>query len=140
MEPSRHGRQELKPDRARPHWAWLCAIVCIPQIACIHGPRPLMDDAAPVPQAAHPGHTHVVQSGETLYRIAQHEGVSAEALAAENGIDDPATLEVGRRSSSPEAAAPGAASIVPLPSSSGASRSRGATRAATRACSGPCAA
>jgi len=117
VEPSRHGRQELKPDRARPHWAWLCAIVCIPQIACIHGPRPLMDDAAPVPQAAHPGHTHLVQPGETLYRIAQREGVTAEALAAENGIDDPAALEVGRTLFVPEAVA--AASIVPIPSSGG---------------------
>ena len=76
-------------------WAWVCAIALVSQLACIHGPR-LGEEAPLVPQATQAGHTHVVQPGENLYRIALHEGVTAEALAAENGIDDPAALEVGR--------------------------------------------
>ena len=39
---------------------------------------------------------HVVATGETLYRVAKAYGVSPEALAAKNGIEDPRTLAVGQ--------------------------------------------
>ena len=40
--------------------------------------------------------THVVRYGETLYRIAQHYGVSTASLMSANHIDDPASLRVGQ--------------------------------------------
>lgn len=39
---------------------------------------------------------HRVASGETLYRIAKQYGLSPEALARANGIDDPRSLVVGQ--------------------------------------------
>jgi hypothetical protein len=42
------------------------------------------------------GRRHVVAPGETLYRVAKAYGVSPEALAAKNGIEDPRTLAVGQ--------------------------------------------
>jgi murein DD-endopeptidase MepM/ murein hydrolase activator NlpD len=42
------------------------------------------------------GVIHVVEPGQTLWRIAKVYGVSLDALAAANGIVDPTTLEVGR--------------------------------------------
>ena len=40
--------------------------------------------------------THTVQSGETLYRIANRFGVSVGRLMSANGIADPKTLRVGQ--------------------------------------------
>jgi murein DD-endopeptidase MepM/ murein hydrolase activator NlpD len=42
------------------------------------------------------GRRHIVAPGETLFRVAKAYGVSPEALAAENGIQDPRTLAVGQ--------------------------------------------
>ncbi|NJL36939.1 MAG: LysM peptidoglycan-binding domain-containing protein [Leptolyngbyaceae cyanobacterium SM1_4_3] len=39
---------------------------------------------------------HIVQSGQTLWQIAQRYGVSAEAIAASNGIATDSTLQVGQ--------------------------------------------
>ncbi|MBN1122354.1 MAG: LysM peptidoglycan-binding domain-containing protein [Anaerolineae bacterium] len=40
--------------------------------------------------------THVVQAGETLYRIAAQYGLTVEQLAAANGITNPALIYVGQ--------------------------------------------
>ena len=40
--------------------------------------------------------THVVQPGETLYRIALRYGVTVGALAAYNGLSDPTRIRVGQ--------------------------------------------
>src|SRR2546425_12093965 len=40
--------------------------------------------------------THVVQPGETLYRIALRYGVTVGALAAYNGLSDPALIHSGQ--------------------------------------------
>ena len=40
---------------------------------------------------------HVVQKGETLYRIARRYGVPVEKLARYNGLDDPTHIEAGQR-------------------------------------------
>jgi LysM repeat protein len=40
--------------------------------------------------------THVVQSGENLFRLAMQYGVSVDALAAANNISDPRRLSVGQ--------------------------------------------
>ena len=47
---------------------------------------------------------HVVAPGETVFRVAKAYGVSPEALAAANGIDDPRTLAPGQSLIIPEAA------------------------------------
>ena len=40
---------------------------------------------------------HVVAAGESLFRIARAYGVDYRDLASENGIEDPAYIEVGQR-------------------------------------------
>ena len=40
---------------------------------------------------------HVVQRGETLYRIAQHYNLTVEVIASFNNIADPTNIQVGQR-------------------------------------------
>jgi lipoprotein NlpD len=47
--------------------------------------------------ASSKGTYHVVQRGDTLYRIGKAYGVSYEELAAANDIADPSRIEVGQR-------------------------------------------
>ena len=49
------------------------------------------------PAWAQTGTTHIVQPGESLYRIAQRYGVTVSALAAANGLSPTALLYVGQR-------------------------------------------
>src|SRR5258707_670603 len=55
---------------------------------------------------------HVVQKGETLFRIAQQYGTTVEAIAQANGITDVTRINVGQRLLIPNVGAlpPGAAS------------------------------
>ena len=55
---------------------------------------------------------HVVQRGETLFRVAQTYGTTVEALQAANNILDPTVLEVGQRLIVPD----GVSAPVALPS------------------------
>lgn len=48
-------------------------------------------------QPAQPVTIHVVQRGETLYRIALHYGMTVEALSRLNGITNPGSIQVGQR-------------------------------------------
>lgn len=57
------------------------------------GPRPPKLRPAPAKPAVR---SHVVQEGENLYRIALRHGVSVEALAAANRLEDPTKLKVGQ--------------------------------------------
>ena len=43
------------------------------------------------------GTIHVVQRGETLFRIAQRYGLAIETLAVANGIANPSNILVGQR-------------------------------------------
>lgn len=55
-------------------------------------------DPSPAEGAPETGVTiHVVQRGETLYRIAQYYGTSVETVQAANNITDPTLIEVGQR-------------------------------------------
>src|SRR5207249_7055413 len=42
------------------------------------------------------GGTHIVQQGETLYRIALRYGITVGALAAYNGLSDPTRIHPGQ--------------------------------------------
>lgn len=66
---------------------------------------------APEPTAAPPaGETvHVVQPGETLFRISQRYGVSVEAIAAANNIADVNRLSAGQQLIIPSSDAGGSA-------------------------------
>ena len=61
--------------------------------------RPLPPVPPPPPAAAKKAAKNVVvvQPGENLYRIAQRSGVSVEALAEANGLDDPTKVQAGQR-------------------------------------------
>ncbi len=63
------------------------------------------DDSTPVAQI------HLVQSGETLSRIAQRYGTTVSVVVAANRIADPSLILVGQR-----LAVPGATASAPLPS------------------------
>ncbi|MEO8610582.1 MAG: LysM peptidoglycan-binding domain-containing protein, partial [Chloroflexota bacterium] len=54
--------------------------------------------ASVIAQQNDPGITiHVVQRGETLFRIAQSYGVTVDDLASLNGLVDPSNIQVGQR-------------------------------------------
>ena len=59
--------------------------------------RPARPEPTPAPEARPSGRVHVVEKGETLYRIATRHGLSVDELARANEIDDPSRLEVGQR-------------------------------------------
>lgn len=59
------------------------------------------------------GTTHVVQKGETLYRIAKAYGIDPRELAEANGISDPKAIHVGQDLFVP--GAPRALDVAPLP-------------------------
>jgi membrane-bound lytic murein transglycosylase D len=83
-----------------------------PEPAPAAGPGPAAAPPAEAePAPAEPG-SYTVAAGDTLGAIAARLGVSAEALAAANGVDDPRRLRPGQRLSVPE---PGAAPAAPLP-------------------------
>jgi murein DD-endopeptidase MepM/ murein hydrolase activator NlpD len=55
-------------------------------------------ESTPVPETTQNGLTiHVVQRGETLFRIALNYGITVEELAQINGITDPSNILVGQR-------------------------------------------
>ncbi len=51
---------------------------------------------APLPSRAEDGKRHVVQAGETLFRIALRYGVTVDALASANGITNTASIYAGQ--------------------------------------------
>ncbi len=93
------GLTKHQPRSVIVRWALLSLLGIASQVGalgCAHARSAGIENAPLVPQATQAGHTHVVASGETLYRIAMAEGVSVESIASENAIIDPTTLEVGR--------------------------------------------
>lgn len=81
---------------AGPGMAWplvfsLCALLLSTGTGCAHKARPAL-----VPQAAQAGLFHTVAAGENLFRLSQQYGVPVEAIARENGLDDPMQLTAGR--------------------------------------------
>jgi murein DD-endopeptidase MepM/ murein hydrolase activator NlpD len=56
------------------------------------------------------GVRHVVEEGQTLWRIAKAYGIAEDALARANGIDDPASLAIGQT-----LLVPGATAVLDVP-------------------------
>ena len=68
---------------------------------------PAPDESLPsLPKGKQDERTYIVQEGDTLFAISQEFGISVEALAEANDIQDPTTLYVGRLLTIPEQAVP----------------------------------
>jgi LysM repeat protein len=61
-----------------------------------------------------PDRTHVVQPGETLFRISVNYGVSIDALVAANGLVNPSRIYAGQRLVIPGSSAGSATPSLPL--------------------------
>ncbi len=57
---------------------------------------PASPEEAPTESVQSPDGTHVVQSGENLYRIGLRYGCTTQQMAAANGIANPAAISVGQ--------------------------------------------
>lgn len=81
---------------------WLVAGALL-SIAVLSGcstttPAPITDINSTVPSTAAPATTgnYTVQTGDTLYKIAQQHGTTVQAIANANNITDPTQLRVGQ--------------------------------------------
>jgi len=96
-------------------WAkWIRPAIVISVLLVIIA-APLLQSTPSAAQSG--GGTHVVQSGENLFRIALRYNTTVEVLAAANGISDPGTIYVGQVLVIPdlEAPAPVDPAIAPAP-------------------------
>ena len=94
----------------------LLSLIILLTLLSLSGSALAQGGVTPTPAATTPSGTtttiHVVQKGETLFRIAQQYGTTVEAIAQANGITDVTRIAVGQRLIIPNVAAPapGAAS------------------------------
>jgi lipoprotein NlpD len=96
----------LKPRRAASTWLQACAAITLVALlaACgssrvVKGPRGGYQRSGPVVKVSKPkyGATYVVRRGETVYRIATNNGITALDLALWNSIPPPYTIHPGQR-------------------------------------------
>lgn len=82
-----------------PIWRFaLLVVLCVPVV--------VKAQDQPAGSDADSGYSiHVVQRGENMFRIALSYGLTAEELAAINGIENPANIQVGQRLLVPDLAA-----------------------------------
>ena len=69
------------------------------------GQRLVIPSASPTPEPTTQEQVHVVQRGETLYRIAQFYGTTVQALAAANNLANPNLIHWGQKLIIPSAMA-----------------------------------
>ena len=69
---------------------WLVVGLCV---SLLLGGGPVLAQGGGDSQAT----IHVVQRGETVFRIAQQYGTSVEAIAQSNGLSDVTSIQVGQR-------------------------------------------
>jgi murein DD-endopeptidase MepM/ murein hydrolase activator NlpD len=88
------------------------------------GQRLVIPSASPTPEPTTREQVHVVQRGETLYRIAQRYGTTVQALVAANNLANPNLIHWGQKLILPSAMASpaeplpapfGAVELAPLP-------------------------
>ena len=108
----------MKFEKSARRTALPILVLCALAVGCV-GTRRSHEPATepPGPSAAQPtpgvepvGVLHVVQPGETLWRIARTYDVDLDELAAANAITDPSVLDVGR-----QLFVPGAAETLHIP-------------------------
>lgn len=95
----------LAPSQLRRIAAALAAVASCGWLGCASRSHAVFASAPPdslsprpAPESPpSPRTVHVVQAGETAYRIAQRFGISVEALASANGLTDPTRLIAGQR-------------------------------------------
>ncbi len=81
-------------DLANPHIIYAGQQLIIPAAAIV---MPIQETPAPTPPPSDEVEaTYTVRAGDTLYRIAQQHGTTANALAYLNGITNPSTIHVGQ--------------------------------------------
>lgn len=91
--------------RMRGVLAWLCLASCVLALVACASSRVVKSGAGAQARAGGPvqvskpkyGATHGVQRGETVYRIATDNGITALDLALWNGIAPPYTIHPGQR-------------------------------------------
>ncbi len=86
--------QEPEPVK-RPRF-WTALLLSVLAAACAHRPAPPPEVDAEHGEPDLVRDRHLVEPGETLFRIAKLYEVPPDALARANGIRDPRTLEVGQ--------------------------------------------
>jgi murein DD-endopeptidase MepM/ murein hydrolase activator NlpD len=93
------------------------ALVAAAALGCAASPRPVvrapplpLSPAGPHDEIGVVGVVHVVQRGETVYRIARTYGMDPADLVETNGIVDPTAIEIGT-----ELFVPGASRILEVP-------------------------
>ncbi|MCZ7543610.1 MAG: LysM peptidoglycan-binding domain-containing protein [Anaerolineae bacterium] len=101
---------------ANPNRIYAGQVLMIPDGSVLASSAPV---AQPAPAAASGG-THVVQRGEHLAMIGRQYGVSAQAIAAANGIGNPNLIFAGQRLIIPGAGAPAPSAPVAQPAASSA--------------------
>ena len=106
------------PAVSRMGWPLLLLSALLLTTGCAHKAL-----AALAPQAVQSGRFHTVEAGENLFRLSQQYGVPVEAIARENGLDDPMQLSAGRVLFIPGAAPAPAAVVIPAQTAPTAPRS-----------------
>ncbi len=93
------------PDRrARLLGLSLAALLATSLAGCGGGPAPVPEyGSTPLPTG---GAIHVVQSGETIWRISRRYGVSVDSVVQANGIQDVTDVRVGTQLHIPDPADP----------------------------------
>lgn len=110
-----------EPPQRKPRYLLLAAVavtVVLAGCASRKTQAPVTDMSSGV-EAPATGGTYVVKAGDTLYKIAQSQGVEVNELARLNNIVDPSQLRIGQvlrlDDTGPAPAAPATGTATPIP-------------------------